>query len=345
MCSSERPSALSSPGPGLAALLVANRAPAARRSRPGRSVWIFGTLLRNPGKSGRPVFNAAIAARGGKRVGVYHKRLLPAYDVFDEGRYFEPGDRPLVLRVSRRRVAVTICEDIWNDKTFWKRPSTRRIPWRRSSAKHSTSTSTSPRPRIPWERTRLRRRMMRQIAPGPGCPSCTATSSGATTGWSSTAPRPRSTRAPSRRRRQALEKTSGRSTCRGDRASVRIRSPTWRACAGPSSWRSPIRGQCGFETAVLAPPGGIDSAVTAALACERWAPRRVFGVACRGLLLGGKPPGRRRAAKRLGVRFRFSEIRSAPCSTPTARAWEPHWAPTDPPWSRRICRRASAARS
>src|SRR5712691_12465780 len=88
----------------------------------GRSVWIFGTLLKNPGKSGRPVFNAAVAARGGRRLGVYHKRLLPTYAVFDEGRYFEPGDRPLVLRVSGRRVAVTICEDIWNDKTFWKRP-------------------------------------------------------------------------------------------------------------------------------------------------------------------------------------------------------------------------------
>ena len=70
----------------------------------------------------RTVFNVAVAARGGRSVGVYRKRLLPTYDVFDEGRHFEAGKRPLVLSIAGARVGVTICEDIWNDQTFWKRP-------------------------------------------------------------------------------------------------------------------------------------------------------------------------------------------------------------------------------
>ncbi len=88
----------------------------------GRALWLFGSLARNRARTGRTVFNVAIAARRGRAVAVYHKRLLPTYDVFDEGRYFEPGTRPLVLTVAGARVGVTVCEDIWNDKTFWKRP-------------------------------------------------------------------------------------------------------------------------------------------------------------------------------------------------------------------------------
>ena len=88
----------------------------------GSALWIFGALWGNRGARGRRVFNTAVAARDGRRVAIYRKRLLPTYDVFDEGRYVEPGDRGLTLRLRGRRVAVTICEDIWNDKTFWKNP-------------------------------------------------------------------------------------------------------------------------------------------------------------------------------------------------------------------------------
>ena len=64
------------------------------------------------------VANALVAHRGGERVLVYRKRLLPTYDVFDEDRYFVPGDRPGVLEVPTRaggsvRVGLAICEDLW----------------------------------------------------------------------------------------------------------------------------------------------------------------------------------------------------------------------------------------
>jgi len=59
--------------------------------------------------------NALALARGGRVEQVFHKRLLPTYDVFDEARYFAPGERPLVFELSGTRVGVTVCEDAWND--------------------------------------------------------------------------------------------------------------------------------------------------------------------------------------------------------------------------------------
>lgn len=63
--------------------------------------------------SGPPLANALVLLADGRIQASYHKRLLPTYDVFDERRYFRPGERPLVIQVAGRRVAVSICEDIW----------------------------------------------------------------------------------------------------------------------------------------------------------------------------------------------------------------------------------------
>ena len=116
------------------------------------------------------MFNTAVAARDGRRVAIYRKRLLPTYDVFDEGRYVEPGDRGLTLRLRGRRVAVTICEDIWNDKTFWKNPLYPTDPVAelvRGDADVHVNISASP---YTLGKNRLRRRMMSRIARRSGVP-------------------------------------------------------------------------------------------------------------------------------------------------------------------------------
>lgn len=66
------------------------------------------------GVTERLLFNAAAVARDGRLLGIYRKQLLPNYSVFDEERYFVPGpdDQPL-FDVGGRRVAVSICEDLW----------------------------------------------------------------------------------------------------------------------------------------------------------------------------------------------------------------------------------------
>ena len=63
--------------------------------------------------AGGKIYNAAAIAHDGKLVGVYHKILLPTYGVFDEDRYFVPGDACPVYLVNGTAVGVNICEDIW----------------------------------------------------------------------------------------------------------------------------------------------------------------------------------------------------------------------------------------
>ena len=74
-------------------------------------------------KGEKPIFNSMALLQSGKVKEVFHKRLLPTYDVFDEDRYFESGDRAnsFVLTVEDEsvHVGVTICEDLWNNETFW----------------------------------------------------------------------------------------------------------------------------------------------------------------------------------------------------------------------------------
>ena len=81
---------------------------------------VVGTVMRNRTNIGRELYNAAAVCGDGMRLHMYCKRLLPTYDIFDERRYFEPGQGTLVVPISdgRRvwRVGVLICEDIWNEE-------------------------------------------------------------------------------------------------------------------------------------------------------------------------------------------------------------------------------------
>jgi len=70
---------------------------------------------------GRPLFNAAALLRDGRVAEVFHKTLLPTYDVFDEDRYFEPGQGPQILELVGLTLGISICEDVWNDRDFWNR--------------------------------------------------------------------------------------------------------------------------------------------------------------------------------------------------------------------------------
>jgi len=82
---------------------------------------VCGFVSRAKVDAGKPVMNSAAVLRGGVVEFVQSKMLLPTYDVFDEMRYFEPADSQKVLTVDNRRLALTICEDAWNDKHFWHR--------------------------------------------------------------------------------------------------------------------------------------------------------------------------------------------------------------------------------
>ena len=71
--------------------------------------------------TGKSVLNSAALLRNGKIAFIQSKRLLPTYDVFDEMRNFAPADHQELITVGNKPVALTICEDAWNDKHFWNR--------------------------------------------------------------------------------------------------------------------------------------------------------------------------------------------------------------------------------
>jgi NAD+ synthase (glutamine-hydrolysing) len=75
---------------------------------------IIGVPLRNAASKGKDLFNAAVLLHENRIAGVAHKTLLPTYDVFDEYRYFEPGYDWNVVQFRNTRIALTICEDLWN---------------------------------------------------------------------------------------------------------------------------------------------------------------------------------------------------------------------------------------
>lgn len=76
----------------------------------GRCVAVVGCV-----DAGQDLYNAAAVCAGGSVHGVYRKRLLPNYGVFDEVRYFTPGTEPLQLyEVAGVKTAVTVCEDVWS---------------------------------------------------------------------------------------------------------------------------------------------------------------------------------------------------------------------------------------
>jgi NAD+ synthase (glutamine-hydrolysing) len=97
---------------------------------PPQLAVLVGTVDPNPRspQGEKPLFNSMALLHHGNVQQIFHKRLLPTYDVFDEDRYFQPGRDinifPLTLpEGDRLTLGVTICEDLWNDEEFWGKRS------------------------------------------------------------------------------------------------------------------------------------------------------------------------------------------------------------------------------
>lgn len=88
-----------------------NRCFARLKTRSKKITIVLGGISRNPGK-GLKLRNTAFIFKNGQQH-VYAKQLLPNYDVFDEFRYFEPGERPLRIKIGGKKFGITVCEDIW----------------------------------------------------------------------------------------------------------------------------------------------------------------------------------------------------------------------------------------
>jgi NAD+ synthase (glutamine-hydrolysing) len=131
---------------------------------------VVGAALPAPPDAGKPAVNAAVLLDCGHVLLDQHKRLLPFYDVFDEQRYFLPSATQRVVELDNLRIAISICEDAWNDKNFWPRRLYSFDPleelMRQNPAIH-INLSSSPF----WHSKRkLRRQMLASISNRDGIP-------------------------------------------------------------------------------------------------------------------------------------------------------------------------------
>ena len=129
-----------------------------------RLAILVGFVDRNPSSAGKSLFNAVALCHSGRVADRRYKLLLPTYDVFDEDRYFEPGDRVAPMALGDWRLGVSICEDVWNDPTFWPTRLYHRDPIAELGAQGSDvmiNISASP---FELQKADLRRRLIRQEA-------------------------------------------------------------------------------------------------------------------------------------------------------------------------------------
>ncbi len=131
---------------------------------------LAGVALQAGSESGKPAVNAAVLLDQGLLLLEQHKRLLPFYDVFDEQRYFERAQKQQVVELDGIRLAITICEDAWNDKNFWPRRLYSIDPIEELMRQHPAlhiNLSSSPF----WHTKRaIRRQMLAAIARRDGIP-------------------------------------------------------------------------------------------------------------------------------------------------------------------------------
>jgi NAD+ synthase (glutamine-hydrolysing) len=81
---------------------------------------IVGTVRPTEPGAHRKLYNSAAIINDRKLIGFADKTLLPEYDVFDDPRYFEPSHVRHLFEIDKTKLGVAVCEDFWNDKTYWK---------------------------------------------------------------------------------------------------------------------------------------------------------------------------------------------------------------------------------
>ena len=235
----------------------------------------------NPSDEGRPLFNSAALLRGGRVEQRFRKALLPTYDVFDEDRYFEPYHGAQLLEIAGTRVGISICEDIWNDRDFWKRRRYHHDPIDELADAGATlvvNLSASP---FTAGKHRRREEMLGGMALKHRLPIAYVNQCGGNDDLVFDG-------------RSTVFGADGAAIARGrsfdadvvvcDLAAAAPLAPAADLDAESEIWRALVLGtrdyvrKCGFASVVLGLSGGIDSALTAAIAVDALGADHVLGV-------------------------------------------------------------------
>jgi NAD+ synthase (glutamine-hydrolysing) len=242
---------------------------------------LVGLAEPDPADVGRPLFNSAALLRQGNVVRTFHKTLLPTYDVFDEDRYFEPACKPQILELGEARLGISICEDIWNDRDFWRRRRYHTDPIEelvKSGVEAVINLSASP---FTAGKQIHREAMLASMARKYEVPFVYVNQVGGNDDLVFDG-------------RSCAFGSDGRLFARGkgfveDIVTVDLESMSGQVAQddfAPESeiWRALVLGtrdyvrKCGFRSVLLGLSGGIDSALTAAIAAEALGPENVLGV-------------------------------------------------------------------
>jgi len=274
--------------------------------RVGKVPLLIGGIEKTNQKTGRPLYNTAFLVEKGKTRAVARKILLPTYDVFDEDRYFEAGDKVGSVRIAGKRVGVTICEDIWNDEDLWPERRYRIDPVRELAKKGMDlliNLSASP-----WNigKENVRYRLLAEVAKREKIPVIQVNQVGGNDELVFDG--------------QSLGVgVKGGLLARGvafmeDVKVVDIggkeEKPVW---AGDEEqvFQALVLGtrdylqKCGFQEVVLGLSGGIDSALVAVVAAEALGKDKVLGVAMPSRFSSaGSLADAEALAKRLGIRYK-----------------------------------------
>lgn len=272
---------------------------------------LAGVALPAQGQSGKPAVNAAVLLDGGRLLLEQHKRLLPFYDVFDEQRYFDPTKPQMVVELDGVRLAITICEDAWNDKNFWPRRLYTVDPMEELMRQHPAvhiNLSSSPF----WHGKReIRREMLAAIARRDGVPVLMCNQVGGNDSL-------------------IFDGTSLALDARGEliaqaasfKEDLVVVDP-FEASALPAperndtaaAYRALVVGtrdyirKCGFSKALVGLSGGIDSALVAAIAKDALGAENVLGIGMPSPYSStGSIDDSRRLAANLGIRYQVIGI-------------------------------------
>jgi NAD+ synthase (glutamine-hydrolysing) len=272
-----------------------------------------GYVDENRDRPGKPLHNSAAILQNGQILQRFHKSLLPTYDVFDEARYFEPARSVAPFPYQGRKLAITICEDIWNDQDFWPERLYGRDPIKELisiGADLIINLSASP-----WhagkERTRMA--MLKKLASDEKLPLVQVNMVGGNDelifdGHSCAFDH---TAQPIALGKGFEEEVLVIDLDRGAKPVPHLNLPVpeeqlFKALS--LGVRDYVR-KCGFKTVVCGLSGGIDSALTAVLAADALGPENVMGVAMPSKFSSaGSISDATQLARNLGIRFEIIPI-------------------------------------
>ncbi len=268
---------------------------------------ICGLVTAAHAKTGKSVMNSAALLSDGRIQVIQSKMLLPTYDVFDESRNFAPAQRQEMFTIGGLRVALTVCEDAWNDKSFWNRRLYVVDPVEelmRAGGEVLLNISASP---FYARKQELRRQILSALATKYKVPVVMVNQVGGNDSLvfdgSSMAIAP-----DGRIKAQAkcfeedlvLFDTE---TLAGDMHVCEQGTEADAYTALVVGTRDYVR-KCGFQRAIVGLSGGIDSALTACIAADALGPQNVIGVGMPGpYSSGGSIDDARALAANLGIRF------------------------------------------